>query len=601
MDEIKSGDWALYNQALEAFESARYDDCALKMRCVAARNPRAADPQYYLGMVAVKRNEKASIIRRYFAQLSRLSPDYNQPLAQYYMGLVAYTDSAYTQAVKHLDRYFELVRSQDSKENLSVYDSAVEYLRWSQFLSEASRTTGRTEPVLMHQVSTSADELFPFLTTDGQQLFFLRLTNDIAPGSYYRDLNAAPTPHLMMSRKRGNTFGEAQEIAAISAYDKASGTTLSAGSHFSLTADNCTIYHVRNRLSTSGSVQSSDIYYSVLSGEHWSAPIHAGTNVNGTNSIELDPAVSADGRTLYFASNRRGGQGGFDIWCCHQLPNGDWSRAENAGPSVNSSADDVAPFLHADGRTLYLASNGRMGFGGFDTYYIYVNNTFLQQPVNLGAPFSTEGQDLGVCVAASGEEVLLSRRAKQGVGGSDLWRAVLRSTSAPQPMACRRGIVTDTSHHPIEGSLAVMGSSTYTWQSTLADGGMYAAVYPTTDTEQYVAVVMSPDHMPQFFRPTSAADTLLLPPATEGGKQRVAIAWSSLWQAGHGITPTGRAWLNALRTWLLNTPSQTILLEIPTGEEDVARALKKLNLRQGRIELRANSALSQARITLTHK
>ena len=111
---------------------------------------------------------------------------------------------------------------------------------------------------------------------------------------------------------------------------------------------------------------SCDLYWAKRIGDRWSRPRNFGAPVN-SSSWESQPSMAADGMTVYFASSRPGGFGGMDIWKTTMTAEGEFSIPENLGPAINTPGDDAAPFIHSDGRTLYFASNGRVGMGGLTT------------------------------------------------------------------------------------------------------------------------------------------------------------------------------------------------------------------------------------------
>ncbi len=81
-------------------------------------------------------------------------------------------------------------------------------------------------------------------------------------------------------------------------------------------------------------------------------------NIN-TKYEESNPALSADGNTLYFVSDRKGGYGGKDIWASERLSNGNWCEPYNLGSQINTSKDEDNPVILDDGVTLMFTSNGR--------------------------------------------------------------------------------------------------------------------------------------------------------------------------------------------------------------------------------------------------
>ncbi len=97
---------------------------------------------------------------------------------------------------------------------------------------------------------------------------------------------------------------------------------------------------------------------------------------------------------FYFASDRPGGYGGRDIYRIVKLPNGEWSKAQNLGPTINTAYDEDAPFIDINNKTLYFASNGPNSMGGFDIMLaIRDENNIWSNPVNLGYPINLHDYD----------------------------------------------------------------------------------------------------------------------------------------------------------------------------------------------------------------
>ncbi len=141
----------------------------------------------------------------------------------------------------------------------------------------------------------------------------------------------------------------------------------------------------------------------------WSEPENLGYPVN-TKWWESQATISPDGLELYFSSNRPGGQGGLDIWVSRKRPDGTWGEPVNLGPPINTPGDEIAPFIHPDGKTLYFASNGHLGFGGYDIFVAKKRGPGRwSTPVNLGPPYNTPKDDAFFSVAASGRWIYLAR------------------------------------------------------------------------------------------------------------------------------------------------------------------------------------------------
>lgn len=145
-----------------------------------------------------------------------------------------------------------------------------------------------------------------------------------------------------------------------------------------------------------------DIYETYLSGSTWSSPSSLGRNINSVDH-ESSASIAPDGRTIYFVSDREGGQGGRDIWKSTLDENGVWGKAENLGGVINTKKNEEAVYIHPDGKTLYFSSEGHDGLGGYDIYKSTFENGNWSAPVNLDAPINSKGDDLFFVLAANGK------------------------------------------------------------------------------------------------------------------------------------------------------------------------------------------------------
>jgi outer membrane biosynthesis protein TonB len=133
------------------------------------------------------------------------------------------------------------------------------------------------------------------------------------------------------------------------------------------------------------------IMVSKLEGDQWTKP--EALSFNLANKIFTHPCLSADGTALYFSSDMPGGQGGTDIWVSYYK--GDrWTAPRNLGPKVNTAENESFPFVHPDG-TLYFASKGHDGYGGYDLYRCKPmgNGIDWLDAENLGQPFNSGADD----------------------------------------------------------------------------------------------------------------------------------------------------------------------------------------------------------------
>ena len=159
-------------------------------------------------------------------------------------------------------------------------------------------------------------------------------------------------------------------------------------------------------------------------GKNFSIPVVLPEVINEKNQYQIAASVTADGNTMYFASDRPGGLGGVDIYVSKKLPNGSWGVPQNAGPAINTSSNEDFPNISPDGKTLYFSSQGHTGMGGYDIYKaIWNDSTNLWSSVqNMGYPINTPDDDMNFRLAANGSYGYISQVRKGGMGGLDVYR-----------------------------------------------------------------------------------------------------------------------------------------------------------------------------------
>lgn len=190
-----------------------------------------------------------------------------------------------------------------------------------------------------------------------------------------------------------------------------------------------------------------NIYSTSLNGDVWNTPIKLNDNIN-TKYWEPSAFISADGTKIYFTSNKPGGYGGRDLYVSKRSFAGDWEKAVNMGPAINTPYDEDAPFIHPDGITLYFSSNGHNTMGGFDIFSsLLLNEETWSAPVNVGFPINTTDDDVFYVISPDGRTAYFSSFREGGVGEKDNYMATFPNIKE-KPLALIKGNVIDESGKP---------------------------------------------------------------------------------------------------------------------------------------------------------
>lgn len=171
-----------------------------------------------------------------------------------------------------------------------------------------------------------------------------------------------------------------------------------------------------------GTIGNGDILLSEYSEGKYQDPVPLDIPGLNTDAWETHLTFSPDGRTVIFCSDRDGGYGGRDLYIMHMDDEGNWSEPENLGPQINTEHDEDAPFLAIDKKTLYFSSNGEKSMGGFDVFVTTLQSDGLwSEPLNLGYPLNTTGDDIYYTTTSDGFVGYYSSFRKDGFGNTDIY------------------------------------------------------------------------------------------------------------------------------------------------------------------------------------
>jgi hypothetical protein len=162
-----------------------------------------------------------------------------------------------------------------------------------------------------------------------------------------------------------------------------------------------------------------DLYLSKLIGNKWSNPIYQ-VGIN-TNAWEGSACFIPNQNKIIFASERKDGQGKRDLYEAERIKDNTWGNIKNLGPIINTKYDEDAPFVTADGKTLFFSSNNSNSIGGYDVFRSDLKNGKWQRPYNLGKPINTNNEDKFYTVRGDGKKAYYSSFKHGGKGQQDIY------------------------------------------------------------------------------------------------------------------------------------------------------------------------------------
>ena len=402
-------------KAIELYTSAdnfrvrgQYEEALNLLHQAIEKDDKFVEAYYRLGVTYFSMRQYGKAKDNYEKGLSLTTDLRKQKVFWYDLGELYLLTGEYEKAMKVLSAFVN-----NETMNKAKVDRATMFFKSAEF---AMKNKTNSSNFKLHPLSDTVNafvlQYFPALTADQQQLIFTRRTGN-GPND---------DEDLVVSRK--DEHGRWTSPESIS---KNINTRLNEGT--------CTISADGRKLiftSCTGrdGIGSCDLYETKKIGNDWTTPRNLGRNVNSIE-WESQPSLSADGRTLYFVSDRRSGLGRRDIWVSTTDDKGEWTKAVNAGKQINSQFDEISPFIHANNRTLFFASNGLPGFGGYDLFFTDKDSTVWTPPKNLGAPMNDNEDQFSLFITADGKKGYYSHEEtlESGFSRSKIFEMVIPEES----------------------------------------------------------------------------------------------------------------------------------------------------------------------------
>ena len=456
----------VYREAKSALKSQNFNESKDLLEKALIFDDQFVEAWILLGDVFVEMGDKLRAIESYKKSIL-IDPEFSFPM-YYRLAITEHSIGIYLESLKHIQKYLTYKRISSNYRN-----KALSLKKSCEFSINAMKSPVTFNPVnLGINVNSNADEYLPALSADGSTLIFTRSENikGVRNEDFYMSYNN--TDEWQFAINLGEPIN-----------------TLKNEGAQCISADGKTLYFTA--CSRNDSYGRCDIYQSDFVNEKWTNPVNLGPNVN-TESWESQPAISSDGRQLFFVSNRPGGRGGKDIWVSYKNANGAWMEAKNIGDKINTSKDDISPFLHWDNQTLYFASKGFIGMGGFDIFVSRLNGSGeWGEATNIGYPINSPSDENSLIVAKDGRTAYFaSSFFNEDRNDLDLYTFDLPQESRSLEVSYIQGLITDSkTNNPIKADIELVNlKSGKSYKSSESDlDGNYMLCLPS-DAEYALSV-----------------------------------------------------------------------------------------------------------------
>ncbi|MCW3101984.1 MAG: OmpA/MotB domain protein [Bacteroidetes bacterium] len=437
---------ALFEQAMKLYNQQKDDECMATLTKAIEKDSNFIEPHLLMAeLYQIKGNNTAAI--KEYEKAITISPGFSSSNF-YNIARLEMKVGDYKNAKSDFERFLK-----NPNINPDSRESAERNVENCTFAIEATKNPKPFKPVNLGEgINSNLDEYFPAITADDQTFLFTRNN---------RTERTATQEDFMVSKKVGGVWQKAMLIpgTGINTQGNEGAPSLSVDGQvlfFTVCQDQTGSFGPGRK-----GLGGCDIFYAEKVGDAWSKPYNLGNSVN-TQYRETQPSFSADGKSLYFVSNRPGGMGEHDIYVSELDADGSWKHPVNLGKKVNSKGDEQSVFIHPDGRTLYFSSNGRIGMGGFDIYVVRKDAKGVWgEPVNLGYPINTYGDENSLLVGASGEIAYFASNRDGGLGGLDMYKFDLYKEARPDLVTYVKGKVYDVkSREPLGAHFVLIDLAT---------------------------------------------------------------------------------------------------------------------------------------------
>ncbi|MCC6370807.1 MAG: PD40 domain-containing protein, partial [Bacteroidia bacterium] len=449
--------WHLNAQSKSALEDQAYDylnnfdfakayDAFDKLH---ARYPKETDYHFKLGICALSYPEKKEKAIAIFKEIAEKDKSRE---SRYYLARAYHANYMFDDAITILQPLITELIPSKKKDDKSTLDDAriiLSNCENGKIMMQNRLNSGVTN--IGSPINTREIEGVPIITADESMMIFTYVGRKSMGGK----LNAALEPDqdgtylsdIYMSMKNADsTWKVPTPITTLN--------TKANDAAIALSPDGLTLFTFLSNNENEG-----DIFVSKFNGTEFTKPEPLNSNVNSADYWEGSCSISADGKYLYFASERpTGGFGGRDIWMS-ELVNGDWGPPVNMGPKINTPLDDDAPFIHPDGVTLFFSSKGHSSIGGYDIMYSSKIGDNWMDPVNMGIPLNTTEDDRYYVLNSKGDKGYFSsdRATADAKGGQDIYMVTPGIIGEKLIVGLFKGVVYGN-NKPIEAKIDVVKS-----------------------------------------------------------------------------------------------------------------------------------------------
>lgn len=408
----------LLNKAELNFEEKNYIDALDKFKQLHDFKPSDLYYKLMMGICYTYSPEEKGKAIEIIEQVKITNPEYN--LVNFYLAKAYAVNYEFDKAVNLFNMYLAgNISSEEEEKGLAL--QMIQNCKNAKEILADTITQNIVENI-KYPINSQYSEYVPVISADGAVMIFTyrgikskgadKVNQSMGSVDYNED--------VFISYKKNGDWTEPVSI----------GDNINTDGHdaaIALSVDGQTLFIYKSENNNMG-----DIYVSQLKGNSWTKAEKLKGDVNKNDSWEGSASLSANGKVLYFASDREGGRGGRDLYKAELQSDGSWGNVQNLGYTINTAYNDDAPFIHPDNKTLYFSSEGHTSIGGYDIFYSKLDEYgSFGEAVNIGYPINTIDDNRYFVLAADGKTGYYSGGGENSIGEQDIFKIITGKVGKP--------------------------------------------------------------------------------------------------------------------------------------------------------------------------
>ncbi len=460
-----------FEKAKKLYQKGNSSEAMPLLMEVAEEEPTFAEPFFLMGKIHLKqlekmdsqvpgkgrdnseslRNQLIKKAEQNFASAINACKEVD-PICYFNLGKLLYIQDRFKEAVPPLEFFIKNADSDKYKDQIEVAKSDIEN---NKFLDKVLNNPVPFNLKKVEGVSSPNPEYLFCVSPDDEICFYTRV---VMPQATPGGVNYTPRPKELFY------YSERDSVSKRFDNGNLMPTPFNMGGNEgspTITVDNK--YMVFAKVEDVEGYANSDLYFSEFKNDDWTPITNLGFNINSPKTWESQPSISADGKTLYFVSDRDNKNGpdeeiNLDIFVSYRQPDGSWGKAQSVGNVINSTGQEKTPFIHSDSQTLYFSSDGHTGIGGMDIFFSKMDdNGRWSKPKNIGIPINTQSDEVGFFVSLDGTKGYYTSAMS---GNFDLYEFELYPEARPQRVALIKGEIKTEEGEPVIAKVELKNTET---------------------------------------------------------------------------------------------------------------------------------------------